>query len=116
MPDRFYARSDAGADCADRAIDLSVARIRSITMKHALACLFALVSILVGSDALAGCTVSPGTADLGARSSFVVATTSVTTQSTTGFKCTGGVLSILSTNTIDATLVASANAQGTTPR
>lgn len=85
-------------------------------MKHALACLFALVSILVGSDALAGCTVSPGTADLGARSSFDVATTSVTTQSTTGFKCTGGVLSILSTNTIDATLVASANAQGTTPR
>ena len=85
-------------------------------MKKFFVCLLTLVGMLSGVSVQAACTVSSGTANLGSLSSFTVASTSTTTQSTTGFKCTGSTLSILSTNTIDATFGPSGNASGTTPR
>ncbi|OZI67682.1 Csu type fimbrial protein [Bordetella genomosp. 4] len=85
-------------------------------MKHVLAGMLAMVAALFSPAVLAACTVSNGIANLGTLSSFAVASTSTTTQSSTGFKCTGSLLSILSTNTIDATLNTNGNALGTTPR
>lgn len=85
-------------------------------MKYVFVCMFAMAALLSGASVQAACTVTSGSANLGSLSSFTVASTSTTTQSTTGFKCTGSALSLLSTNTIDATFGPSGNASGTTPR
>lgn len=85
-------------------------------MRHLLGLLIAVLTLVSNSSALAGCTVSNGTGNLGSLSSFTVASTTTTTQTNSGFKCTGGVLTILGDNTIDATLGASGNTQGSTPR
>lgn len=85
-------------------------------MKLLIGWLFTAVTIAFSTSAMADCTLTNGIGNLGTLSSFAVASTQTTTQSGTGFKCTGGLLTIISTNTITATLGTNSNALGTTPR
>ncbi|HEJ4674773.1 TPA: spore coat U domain-containing protein [Pseudomonas aeruginosa] len=80
------------------------------------ACLLGFATLCASPLLLAACTTSSGTGNFGSLSSFTVASTAQTITGTTGFKCTGSLLSILSTNTIDATITSTANPLGTTPR
>ena len=80
------------------------------------ACLLGFATLCASPLLLAACTTSSGTGNFGSLSSFTVASTAQTITGTTGFKCTGSLLSILSTNTIDATIASTANPLGTTPR
>lgn len=68
------------------------------------------------SSVLADCTASSSSTSFGSISSFSVASTSQVVTSGTGFSCSGSLLSLLSTNTVTATVTSSANASGTTPR
>ncbi|KAF1069391.1 MAG: hypothetical protein GAK45_01107 [Pseudomonas citronellolis] len=79
-----------------------------------LPCLFLL--LLLAPLAQAACTTSAGSASFGGLSSFTLASTAQTISATTGFKCTGSLLSLLSTNTVDATISATAHPLGTQPR
>ncbi|UNK79782.1 spore coat U domain-containing protein [Sphingopyxis granuli] len=74
-----------------------------------------LVLLCIPGRAEAACTTSSGTADLGTLGSFAAAT-SQTAEATTGFVCTGGLLSLVSTNTITATVTSATNSQGTQAR
>lgn len=67
-------------------------------------------------SALADCTSSSGTGNFGSVSSFTVASTAQPVTATSGFRCTGSALSLLSTNTVTATIASTANATGTTAR
>ncbi|MBI7313420.1 Csu type fimbrial protein [Pseudomonas aeruginosa] len=80
------------------------------------ACLLGFATLCASPLLLAACTTSSGTGNFGSLSSFAVASTAQTITGTTGFKCTGSLLSFFSTNTIDVTMTSSANPQGTTPR
>lgn len=72
---------------------------------------------LCNSPALfAACVTGSSHGDFGSLSSFTVATSAQTISSTSGFKCTGSLLSIFGTNTIDATIASTAHPQGASPR
>ncbi|MGE0973101.1 Csu type fimbrial protein (plasmid) [Klebsiella sp. WOUb02] len=64
----------------------------------------------------ADCSTSSSTTSFGSISSFAVASTAQTIESGTGFTCTGSLLSLLSTNTVNATITTSTNASGSTPQ
>lgn len=64
----------------------------------------------------ADCTASSETTSFGTLSSFTVAATAQTVESGSGFTCSGSLLSLLSTNTVSATIASSGNASGNTPR
>ncbi len=66
------------------------------------------------NNALAACTTASGAANLGTVTSFNVATVPQKVTATSGFACTGGVLTLLSTNTVTATIASTTNANGTT--
>ncbi|QWT41589.1 Csu type fimbrial protein [Dickeya dadantii] len=66
--------------------------------------------------AQADCAITSGSASLGEISSFSVYSTAQTTQASSGFSCTGSLLTLLSNNTITATLASSSFASTTTPR
>lgn len=81
------------------------------------AVLGALVGLfLLSSPAQAACTTSAGTVNLGTVSSFAVAATAQNASGSTGFACTGSLLSLVSTNTITATVSSVTNSQGNQPR
>jgi spore coat protein U-like protein len=61
------------------------------------------------SSAYADCVTSPGTGNFGTLSSFTAGSTAQNVTATSGFKCSGSLLSLLSTNTVTATIVSSAN-------
>ncbi|AIR71158.1 Csu type fimbrial protein [Dickeya fangzhongdai] len=67
-------------------------------------------------NARADCTTTSGSASLGPVSSFSVYSTAQTTQASSGFSCTGSLLTLLSNNTITASLASSSFASATTPR
>jgi len=64
----------------------------------------------------AACTASSSSTNFGSVSSFTLASTSQVVESGTGFTCSGSALSLLSTNTVTATISNSANASGTSPQ
>ncbi|WP_413527900.1 spore coat protein U domain-containing protein [Rahnella inusitata] len=66
--------------------------------------------------AQAACTSSSGAGTFASNNSFTVGTTAELVTATSGFVCTGSVLSLLSTNTVTATIASTANASGTTAR
>ncbi len=70
----------------------------------------------VHSVQAASCTISPGTANFGSINSFIIQSTSQIISGTTGFKCTGGNISILGTNYVNATISSTNNQNGTVPR
>ncbi|MDG3687374.1 spore coat U domain-containing protein [Pseudomonas aeruginosa] len=80
------------------------------------ACLLGFATLCASPLLLAACTTSSGTGNFGSLSSFTVASTAQTIIASTGFKCTGSQLSLVSTNTIDATIASSSNSLGNTPR
>lgn len=64
--------------------------------------------------AYASCTTSSGAVDLGTANSFAVASAAQGASGATGFKCTGsGVLGLLMTNTVTATIAGATNSLGT---
>lgn len=85
--------------------------------KFVFAALMLLTMIGLPGRAEAACTASSGSVNLGSNvSSFTVATTAQNASGSTGFSCTGSLLSLISTNTITATITAATNSQGTQPR
>ena len=85
-------------------------------MKMAVRGLAALALLLSSLPAAyAACASSPGSADFGTLNSFVAGSTAQTVMASSGFKCSGGLLTLLSTNTITATIASSANGVGTQP-
>ncbi len=72
--------------------------------------------IMLSSPARASCSTSSGSVDLGTVSSFAVAATAQNGSGSTGFTCTGSLLSLLSTNTITATISSASNSLGNQPR
>jgi len=66
--------------------------------------------------AQAACTSSSGAGTFASNNSFTVGTTAELVTATSGFVCTGSVLSLLSTNTVTATIASTANASGTSAR
>lgn len=64
--------------------------------------------------AQAACTSTSGTGSFGSVTSFVVATTPQQVTATSGFTCTGGLLTLAATNTITAKIASTSNASGTT--
>ncbi|PKE32766.1 spore coat protein U [Rahnella sp. AA] len=77
-----------------------------------------MISALFGSiqAAQAACTSSSGAGTFTSNNSFTVGTTSEMATATSGFVCSGSVLSLLSTNTVTATIASTTNATGTTAR
>lgn len=85
-------------------------------LKMGLRALAALVLLLFGlPGAYADCSSSPGTGNFGTLSSFVASSTAQQVTAASGFKCSGSLLSLLSTNTVTATIASSANPSGTQP-
>lgn len=78
--------------------------------------ILSLFFILMPGEAKAACSTSSGSGSFGTVSSFTAAASAQTAESSTGFKCTGSVLSLISTNTITATITSATNSQGTQPR
>jgi spore coat protein U-like protein len=79
--------------------------------------LFVLFTLLSHTNVFAaGCTVSTGSGNLGSLSSFTVASTPNTTTISSGFSCTGGVVTLLGDNLINATLGSSSNTLGSVSR
>ena len=66
--------------------------------------------------AMADCSTISSTGDFGSVSSFTLASSAETVETGSGFTCSGGLLTLLSTNTITATLTSSAGESGTTPQ
>lgn len=77
-----------------------------------------LTALLMGmpGKAEAACSTTSGTVNLGTVGSFTAAATAQTSAGTTGFTCSGSLLSIISTNTVTATIASATNSQGTQPR
>lgn len=74
----------------------------------------ALALLLLGlPSAYAACASSPGTGNFGTLSSFTAGSTAQNVTAASGFKCSGSLLSLLSTNTVSATIATSANGVGT---
>lgn len=65
---------------------------------------------------LADCTASSASGSFGSLSSFTLASTAETVETGSGFTCTGGLLTLLSTDTITATIASSAGENGSTPQ
>lgn len=79
--------------------------------------LAALALLLVWpSLAQAACTANSGAVDLGTPSSFSVAASAQGASGSTGFSCTGSLLSLASTNTVTATIASATNSSGTQGR
>lgn len=66
--------------------------------------------------AQAACTSSSGSGTFASNNSFTIGTTAEQVTATSGFTCTGSALSLLSTNTVTATIASTANASGTSAR
>ncbi|AIT81960.1 spore coat protein U (plasmid) [Novosphingobium pentaromativorans US6-1] len=81
-----------------------------------LALLAVLLHAAMPGEARADCSTTSGSASLGSASSFALAASAQTAAGSTGFSCTGSLLSIASTNTITATIASVTNSQGTQPR
>ena len=94
---------------------MSVNALR-LTMRPALVLLAMLYWVAVPDAARAACSATSGSVNLGSASSFTVASAAQTAGGATGFSCTGSLLSIVSTNTITATIASATNSQGTQPR
>ncbi|PKB88448.1 spore coat protein U [Ewingella americana] len=83
-------------------------------LRIGLRALAALALLVVGlPSAYAACSSSPGTGSFGTLSSFVAGSTAQQVTATSGFKCSGSLLSLLGTNTVTATIATSANGVGT---
>ncbi|MEG3133384.1 spore coat protein U domain-containing protein [Rouxiella sp. T17] len=84
------------------------------------AAIMLLLSLAGMGTALADCTngtgAATGSASFGTQSSFTVNGTQQLVTANTGYRCTGGALALLATNTIRVTLSSSTNGTGTTPR
>lgn len=78
------------------------------TMNICMKVILVFSSILLGKTAYAGCTASTGNASFGVMNSFDIQNTAQIASGSSGFACTGNALSLLSTNTITATIVSSA--------
>lgn len=78
----------------------------------------ALLIMLAGwsGSVWADCTAGSSSTSFGSLSSFTLASSPQQVESGSGFFCTGGLLTLLSTNTVTATISSSANASGMTPR
>ncbi|RWR02337.1 hypothetical protein ED28_08125 [[Pantoea] beijingensis] len=86
-------------------------------LQRLLRVLTALLLLLVGmQSALADCTSTSGAADFGTPTSFAVGSTPQQVTAGSGFVCTGSLLSLLSTNTVTATIVSTTNASGSVAR
>lgn len=73
----------------------------------------ALVLLGIGNPAWAGCAATSGTASLGAASSFAVAGEPQGASANTGFSCSGsGILTLLATNRVTATVQGATNSNG----
>ncbi|WP_336962848.1 spore coat U domain-containing protein [Sphingobium aquiterrae] len=77
--------------------------------------LFAMLAIF-SPPAHAGCTTQSGTVSLGSVNAFTVESTPQNASGSTGFACTGSLLSIISTNQIHATIASVTNSNGTQAR
>jgi spore coat protein U-like protein len=78
---------------------------------------FLLSLFMFASPARADCTVSSAAADLGSASSFAIAASPQGVTTATGFTCSGsGVLTLLATNTVTATVQSATNNAGAQPR
>ena len=66
--------------------------------------------------AQAACSSSSGAGTFASNNSFTVGTTAEQVTATSGFTCSGSALSLLSTNTVTATIASTANATGTSAR
>lgn len=76
----------------------------------------AMVALAFAQPAQAGCTTASGIIDLGVASSIHVEGNSLSASGTTGFKCTGsGVLGLLMTNTVSATILGTSDSNGNQP-
>lgn len=82
------------------------------------AALTAVLALFVfATPARAVCTAAPATVNLGTASSFAVAASPQQVVSATGFSCSGsGVLTLITTNTVTATIQSATNSSGTQPR
>lgn len=78
--------------------------------------LFCLLLAGVSHLCLADCTASSASGSFGSVSSFILNTTPETVETGSGFTCSGGLLTLLSTNTITATIASSAGMSGSTPQ
>lgn len=86
--------------------------------RWAFAVLTAILGLFVlATPARADCTAAPATVNLGTASSFSVAASSQQVVSSTGFSCSGsGVLTLITTNAVTATIQSATNNSGTQPR
>ncbi|MEH2921059.1 spore coat U domain-containing protein [Samsonia erythrinae] len=77
-----------------------------------------LAPLLYSQYSVADCTVPNSSVTLGPYASSVLSSNSSPqiTQSGSGFRCTGSLLSLVGTNTIDATVESAINASGSTMR
>ncbi|MBS0909013.1 spore coat protein U domain-containing protein [Tatumella sp. JGM118] len=75
-----------------------------------------LLLLFVSHLCLADCTASSASGSFGSLSSFTLASTAETVETGSGFTCTGGLLTLLSTDTITATIASSAGESGSTPQ
>lgn len=78
--------------------------------------IIAIVGLFFLPESYAGCTASSSSTSFGSINSFTVASTAQTVESGSGFTCTGSLLSLVSTNTVTATISSTTNASGSTPR
>ena len=73
--------------------------------------------VLFAAPASANCAAAAGSANLGTTGSFTAATTAQGATAGTGFTCSGsGVLTLITTNTVTATIQSGTNSNGTQPR
>ena len=86
--------------------------------RRLLALLFGVLGmVLFAAPASADCAAAPGSANLGTTGSFTAATTAQGAITGTGFTCSGsGVLTLITTNTVTATIQSGTNSNGTQPR
>nr|WP_228377252.1 spore coat U domain-containing protein [Pectobacterium parmentieri] len=79
---------------------------------------FLLVALYYAPSSYAACTTPPSSTTLGPYASSVVGVngTPQVVASGSGFRCSGGVLNVGTTNTIDATILNDSNPSGTTMR
>lgn len=89
---------------------------RARTLRRLLSLLAFAALLLASPLAWGACTTSSGTVDLGSVSSLTVADSQQLATGSTGFACTGSLLSLISTNTITATIASASNSSGTQPR
>lgn len=75
-----------------------------------------LAGLLCLPSAQAACTASSANSSFGSVSSFALAGTAQTVASGSGFTCSGSLLSLVSTNTVTATVASSAHASGNQPQ